>query len=132
VAPGLPGGSRARLRRGLLVCHWSQAYPIPSIIAKSGAGHGHFSQIFGTWSATAGDRLGGVRPSSGAAMSERERAPNGIGRIGTTGAGCARGRAHSDNVVVRRYVRITIFGARNTALRSDPLLPDFSPQPGPG
>src|SRR5216117_3090447 len=28
-----------------------------------------------TESATAGDRLGGVRPSSGAAMSERERAP---------------------------------------------------------
>src|SRR6266851_2376653 len=26
--------------------------------------------------------------------------PNGIGRIGTTGARCARGRAHSDNVVV--------------------------------
>src|SRR2546422_7199402 len=29
----------------------------------------------GSGSATAGDRLGGVRPSSGAAMSERERAP---------------------------------------------------------
>src|SRR6266851_204819 len=28
-----------------------------------------------TGSAAAGDRLGGVRPSSGAAMSERERAP---------------------------------------------------------
>src|SRR6266481_5631814 len=59
-----------------------------------------FSLIFCTGSATAGDRLGGVRPSSGAAMSERERAPNGIGRIGTTAARCARGRAHSDNVVV--------------------------------
>ncbi len=29
--------------------------------------------------------------------------PNEIGRIGTTGARCARGRAHSDNVVVRRH-----------------------------
>jgi len=32
-------------------------------------------KICGAGSATAGDRLGGVRPSSGAAMSERERAP---------------------------------------------------------
>src|SRR5439155_7189320 len=29
--------------------------------------------------------------------------PDGIGRIATTGARCARGRAHSDNVVVRRH-----------------------------
>src|SRR5712664_1816956 len=33
--------------------------------------------------------------------------PNGIGRIGTTGARCTRGRAHSDNVVVRRHRPIT-------------------------
>src|SRR5438445_9547097 len=47
--------------------------------------------------------------------------PNGIGRIGTTGARCARGRAHSDNIVVRRHLPITpitplalpvIFGGR--------------------
>ena len=35
----------------------------------------HSSSRLSTGSATAGDRLGGVRPSSGAAMSERERAP---------------------------------------------------------
>ena len=31
--------------------------------------------MMSTGSATVGDRLGGVRPSSGAAMLERERAP---------------------------------------------------------
>src|SRR6266851_3694213 len=34
--------------------------------------------------------------------------PNGIGRIGTTGARCARGRAHSDSVVVRRHAPIAV------------------------
>src|SRR5438445_7535892 len=37
--------------------------------------------------------------------------PSGIGRIGTTGARCARGRAHSDNVVVRRHWPITFWRA---------------------
>ena len=59
----------------------------------------------GTGSATAGDRLGGVRSSSGAAMSERERAPmESDASEQPVLAAPEDGRSeHSDNVVVRRH-----------------------------
>src|SRR6266404_3204666 len=51
---------------------------------------------------------GGASPRRSAAVLGRSNvgtraSPNGIGRIGTTGARCAQGRAHSDNVVARRH-----------------------------
>ncbi len=63
----------------------------------------------GDGSVTAGDRLGGVRPSSGAAMSERERAPmESDASEQPVLAAPEDGRtpitwAHSDNVVVGRH-----------------------------
>src|SRR5260370_40022939 len=42
-------------------------------------------------------------PVLGSSNVRTRASPNGIGRIGTTGARCARGRAHSDNGVVRRH-----------------------------
>jgi hypothetical protein len=47
------------------------------------------------------DRCGGVRPSSGAAMLERQRTLNEAERTGTSGGRCARGQAHSDNPATR-------------------------------
>src|SRR6266567_2350243 len=59
--------------------------------------------ICGCWVNDGGGSPWRSAPVLGRSIVGTRASPNGIGRIGTTGARCARGRAHSDNVVVRRH-----------------------------